>query len=123
MFGVKKSGIIGLALLSVIGCSVQPIPLDVQTTAIEHAKLQIADPPPVELEKFQWVVITKDNAEKIFDDMKAQGQPPVLFALTDKGYEAMSINTTKIQEFLKLQKSVILAYKKYYEEDNSNVSK
>ena len=40
---------------------------------------------------------------------------PVLFGLTDDGYEALSKNFAQIRHYIQKQNLIIEAYKKYYE--------
>ena len=57
----------------------------------------------------------KDLEKKKFDI--------VLFGLTDRGYEDLSVNIAKIKQMVIQQKSVIAAYKKYYESQTEEIEK
>ena len=48
---------------------------------------------------------------------------PVLFGLTDEGYEALSKNFAQIRHYIQKQNLIIDSYKKYYETPNQSDSK
>jgi predicted transcriptional regulator len=45
---------------------------------------------------------------------------PVLFGLTDEGYEALSKNFAQIRQFIQKQNLLLQTYKNYYEPGNNN---
>ena len=49
-----------------------------------RAKLNLASPTPVEMEKIRWIIITSANSQEVFAKLEAEGIDPVLFGLTDK---------------------------------------
>ena len=91
----------------------------IQTYKIEKKRepLAIEDPAPLELQDIDWVIITKDNADEVFEKIKAGGGEYSLFALTDKGYEKLSLNFADIRNKLAEQRQIILSYKDYYESE------
>lgn len=82
--------------------------------------LNIAEPAPLDLKEVQFVVITKDNAAKIFENLDKKGVDAVVFALSGADYKALSYNVESIRNYLFLQKQIILLYKNYYEGTNGN---
>ena len=98
---------------SIFGPSVKQI----ETVKVEVSKpaLNLPNPEPLSLRETKWVVITKENADKIFEELEAKGQPVALFALTADGYEALSINIADIKTFIGTQKEIIIQYRDYYE--------
>ena len=52
-------------------------------------------------------------------DFEKKGYDTIVFGLTDKGYEILSINMSKIQQMVRQQKAKIEAYEEYYKEQNS----
>lgn len=100
---------------SIFGPSVKQI----ETVKVEVSKpaLNLPNPEPLKLRETKWVVITKENADKIFEELEAKGQPVALFALTADGYEALSINIADIKTFIGTQKEIIIQYRDYYEGD------
>lgn len=104
-----KRSIVTLLLLT--SCSlVNPQPL-IDT----KPPLALADPPPIRLKTVEFVVISKDTAEKTFSDLEKAGQQPVLFALTGKDYKSLAVNTLQIKNYVKNQRKIIRLYRKYYE--------
>ena len=91
----------------------------IQTYKIEKKRepLAIEDPDPLKLQNVDWIIITKDNAEEVFKEIKSKGGEYSLFALTDKGYEKLSLNFADIRNKLAEQRQIILSYKDYYESE------
>ena len=54
---------------------------------------------------------------EVFKKIKADGGEYSLFALTDKGYEKLSLNFADIRNKLAEQRQIILSYKDYYESE------
>ena len=71
----------------------------------------------------KWRVLTLENYEKVFADIKKSGRPMTLFALTDKGYAALGLQLSDIRAFIEQQKSIIIAYENYYKESNKALDK
>ena len=70
----KMKNIILLSLLAVFltscGSSVQ----EIQVTTVEVSKtpLNLQNPDPLKLQDVEWIIITKDNANEIFDRIKSE---------------------------------------------------
>jgi len=109
--------IILLSVLAVFltscGSSVQ----EIQVTTVEVSKtpLNLANPDPLKLQDVEWIIITKDNANEIFERIKSAGGEYALFAVEDTGYEKLQINFTDIRNKLAEQRQLLLAYREYYE--------
>ena len=109
--------IILLSLLAVFltscGSSVQ----EIQVTTVEVSKtpLNLPNPDPLKLQDVEWIIITKDNANEIFERIKSAGGEYALFAVEDTGYEKLQINFTDIRNKLAEQRQLLLAYREYYE--------
>ena len=109
--------IILLSLLAVFltscGSSVQ----EIQVTTVEVSKtpLNLQNPDPLKLQDVEWIIITKDNANEIFERIKSAGGEYALFAVEDTGYEKLQINFTDIRNKLAEQRQLLLAYREYYE--------
>jgi len=59
----------------------------------------------------------------VWKDLEKKKFDIVLFGLTDRGYEDLSVNIAKIKQMVIQQKSVIAAYKKYYESQTEEIEK
>ena len=51
----------------------------------------------------------------MFAKLEKEKMDPVLFGLTDDGYEALSKNFAQIRHYIQKQKLQLETYKKYYE--------
>jgi hypothetical protein len=87
----------------------------VDVKPIKKVPLDLPVIPPLQLDGMQWYVVTENNVADIMQKLKAGGAAPVFFALDERGYEALSVNMTKIRAYMAQQKTVIVALKKYYE--------
>tara|TARA_Y100001963_G_scaffold60754_1_gene84862 strand:- start:1200 stop:1559 length:360 start_codon:yes stop_codon:yes gene_type:complete len=108
-------GLIAL-LLSSCAAGVKTI----QSYKIEKKResLAIEDPAPLQLQDVDWIIITKDNADEVFEKVKNDKNGDyALFALTDTGYEKLALNFADIRNKLAEQRQIILSYKEYYESE------
>jgi len=115
-----------LPLLFLVGCGSKPI--QISTKPVEPIPLVIPSVDQYKHRKIKWIIVTPENAKKVFEDLQKKGQPVVLFALTSKGYENLSLNTSDQIKITSQLRAVIEAYKKYYllktkENNNKNLSK
>ena len=89
-----------------------------QTYKIEKKRepLDLTMPTPLELQDVDWIIITKDNADEVFEKIKNEKNGDyALFAVTDTGYEKLALNFADIRNKLAEQRQIILSYKEYYE--------
>ena len=120
----KMKNILLLSVLAVFltscGSSVQ----EIQVTTVEVSKtpLNLANPDPLKLQDVEWIIITKDNANEIFERIKSAGGEYALFAVEDTGYEKLQINFTDIRNKLAEQRQLLLAYREYYEPTDTIVT-
>ena len=66
------------------------------------------------LKDVEWFIITEDNYLEIIEKMKKSGAEPVIFGLTSKGYENLSLNISDLRKTIQQQKTVIAIYEKSY---------
>lgn len=103
--------LISLSFL-ITGCSWWKKP---QVTLEPKQPLAIQDQRPLELRKFEWKIVTEENFFELMEELRSNGIDPVLFALTDNGYEALSLNFSEIMIFLEIERDQLEKYKLYYE--------
>lgn len=108
---------------SLTACGTSVKKLEISTVPIERVPLDLPDVDKLKLDKIEWILITPENAKKVFADLDKKGYNYVLFGLTDKGYESLSMNQARITKLLIQQKTVILAYKNYYEKQTVELDK
>lgn len=116
---VSALGFLTLFLVSACSKPVQEIQISAKPVNKPELVLPYAD--PIQARDVQWIVITPDNYEKVFNDLTKSGQPVVFFALTDNGYENISLNLSDIRAFIQQQQAIIAAYEGYYKESNAAI--
>ena len=89
--------------------------LEIFSVKEDRQPLELPEPLTPKLEELKWTIITSDNADEVFEKLKAGGVDPVLFGLTDEGYEALSKNFAQIRAYMLQQDEIIKSYKEYYE--------
>ena len=109
--------VFGLTAILLSSCAAGVKVIDTYKIEKKREPLAIEDPAPLELQDIDWVIITKDNADEVFEKIKAGGGEYSLFALTDKGYEKLALNFADIRNKLAEQRQIILSYKDYYESE------
>lgn len=94
-------------------------PLEVQTKAVERTRLNIPEQKPLTLDnEVKWIVVTPENIENVWAQLKEQNVDLVLFAITDDGYENLALTLAEIRNYLATQRSILIKYKEYYEPSN-----
>ena len=118
---VRISLIATFLLPLISGCSILPKwgsdvkPIEVKTVAVEKTRLNLKDPPPLEARDVQWIVITPENTETVFQKLRDENIDVVLIGLTDVGYGQLSLPMAEIKNYIAQQKAIIVKYKEYYE--------
>ena len=93
-------------------------PLEVLNLEVKREPLNLDQPEVADFENLQWYIINSENAEEVFAKLKKKNVDPVLFGLTDEGYEALSKNFAQIRHYIQKQNLIIESYKNYYEPSN-----
>ena len=108
----------GLAIILLSSCVAGVKTLETYTIEKKREPLALADPKPLELQDIDWIIITKDNADEVFEKIKNDKNGDyALFALTDNGYEKLALNFADIRNKIAEQRQIILSYKDYYESE------
>jgi hypothetical protein len=105
-----------LIVISILlcGCATTK-PVEIVTTPIERTPLNLPDPVPIELHDIEWIIITQDNYQEVFDTLVNRNINRVIFGLTDEGYKSLSLNFAEIKKYIDDSNLIIAAYKDYYE--------
>jgi len=90
-------------------------PITIEKKAVERTRLNLPDPTPLKPGQLQWIVITPQNAERVWAELRSKNIDLVLFALTDDGYEELAVDMAQIRNFLAQQREIIIKYREYYE--------
>ena len=91
------------------------------TTKTEYVYMYKPRPTPVEpmaqpanMRGVEWKVLNKAEMQKILAELEKNPDPNfALFALTPKGFEALSTNLVEINRFVQEQQQVIAYYRAY----------
>jgi len=67
------------------------------------------------MQPMQWVVITDKNYNDVIESVKDTNGLVFLVALDESSYKNLALNNANILRFIREQKSVIAAYRQYYE--------
>jgi hypothetical protein len=107
--------------LSACGSSVKPI--QIVSAPLERVPLDLPPVDELKLDEVDWIIVTEENVNSVWEELKKKNYSIVIFGLTDKGYEDLSVNIAKIKQLVQQQKAVIAAYKNYYENQNKAIDK
>lgn len=111
-----KSLLIVLFFLALTGCaSNRSLPVEIVTLEQERTRLNLDLPKPMSLKSTEWIIVTPDNINDVWEKLYNDGKHLVLFAVTADGYEEMSLNMVEIRNFISTQRLIILQYQQYYE--------
>ena len=97
------------------GCSSSPKVIHIKAEPIDPVPLILPDVDSLELEDTKFYVVTEENYAKVFEELSKKNYDPVIFGVTDDGFEILSVNNAKVLQMVMQQKAVITAYKNYYE--------
>ena len=108
--------VFGLIAILLSSCAAGVKVIDTYKIEKKREPLALEDPTPLELQDVDWIIITKENADEVFEKIKYEKNGVyALFALTDNGYEKLALNFADIRNKLAEQRQIILSYKEYYE--------
>lgn len=74
-------------------------------------ELVVQEPDVLNLRPVQWVVVTPENIEQVFNSLP---EGTALFALTSDGYTNLSLNISDTRALIEQQQAIIIAYENYY---------
>lgn len=112
---MKTIAVLFALLLS--GCALFQQPEQIVVTeTIERPELILPTVDPLLARPVEWIVITNDNANDVFESLNADNIPLVLFGITPPHYENLSINTSNILQLVLQQRAIIEAYRRYYDQ-------
>jgi len=107
--------LVALTLLFLTACGSLTKTVEVSSVPVVKAPLVLPNVDILQSLDVDWILVTEDNVIDIFNDLKDRGKNVVLFALTDKGYENLSSNASNVLKLIRQQRSIMAAYKTYYE--------
>ena len=112
---IKNILLLGVLAVFLTSCGSSVQEIQVTTVEVSKTPLNIQSPEPLKMYDVEWIIVTKDNAMELFEQLKSDGGEYSVFALTDTGYESLQINSTNIRNIIAEQRQIIISYKEYYE--------
>ena len=85
-------------------------------TYVEGQKLYAPDPHPVQMNDIEWIIISHKNIDQYLPDIESGDL--VIIGMDVEDYKDMSINTLRLLNYIKSQRSVLAAYREFYEPEN-----
>lgn len=114
----RTLSVLGFITIAIVisGCSFspRPQPIEVSTVPVEKPGIELPQADELRLRSVDWTLITPDNVDDVIEQAEQSGRPVVFFALTDEGYERLSLNISDLRAFIQQQKAIIAAYENYY---------
>lgn len=112
---MQPAKLLSVLVLSCLISACATKPIQVTTAPVDKPDLILPQPTPVDMRGIKWIIVTPQNAEAVFKKLAERGTNPVLFALTDDGYQALSLNFADIKRYIDQKNGVVLGYQEYYE--------
>ena len=109
-----------LTLIVLPGCS-SVTPLEVKISPVKQVPLSLPNVDPLSLDQVEWYIVNEANAEAVFAELEKKNYDQVIFGLTDKGYENITVNMAKILSLVRQQEAIIGAYKSYHEKQSESI--
>jgi hypothetical protein len=97
--------------------------IDIDSEPIDRPALNIPEHAPVKMNSVEFLVVTPDNAEDIFQKLKEKSIVPVIFGLSGVYYKNLAVNLELLKQYILYQKEVIKIYKQYYDSEKPIVFK
>lgn len=95
-----------------------PQKIEVSAKPVDKPELVLPPSDALRMRDVEWVLITPENFEEKVAELSQNGRPVVFFALTDKGYENLSLNFSDIRSLIQQKNAIIAAYENYYKESD-----
>ena len=116
---MKNYIMLAVVVLFLVGCSSTPKVKEVAitTTAIEKLPLSLPNPQPLELQEVEWIIVTEENIEEVWQLLRDKNEGVALFALRHGDYERLALNIKDIRATIGEYVVVLKQYREYYEGD------
>lgn len=105
-----------MIIISLVGCSQLPKPIDVSTKPVEKPILVLPPVDELNMRNVQWIVLNENNVDVVMERLKSEGKAFALYALTGEGYGNLGLNFSDIRALVQQQQAIIAAYEGYYSE-------
>lgn len=106
--------VLGCGLVLLLSACAQPKPIEISSKPIDKPTLVLPTADALNLREVKWIVITPENADQVMKTLTASGGKVAVFALTDKGYQNLSLNINDLRTYVQQLQAIIVAYEGYY---------
>ena len=104
--------------ISVASCSPSVRTIEILSSPVDKVPLELPKVSSIQLEAVEWILVTENNIDEVFAELEKKKYDPVVFGVSDRGYESLSLNLARIRQMVEQQKAIIIAYEKYYKNQN-----
>ena len=117
----KLIWILPVMALFLVGCSSTPkittVEKVVTKTVVEKKlPLSIKAPAPLLLDGVNWIVVTEENINEVWEEIRNDNEGVALFALRHGDYERLALNIADIRAAIGEYVIILKRYREYYEE-------
>ena len=106
-----------MMILLLAACSSTPVAppakIITETEYVTPPKPIVPNADPLDLRDVDFIIVTKDNVDEVFEKLK---DDKVLFDLTAKDYEQIALNLSDLRAYISQQKSIIILYENAFDE-------
>ena len=95
-------------------CSPKVEPVEIKTTPVSRPTLVVPEADRIVARPIEWIIITENNYEEVFERLRKDNKDVVLFGLTANGYESLALNIADLRTHIEQKNAIIVAYKRYY---------
>lgn len=103
-------------------CSPKVKPVEITTSPAKMPTLVVPSADQINTRPVEWIIITENNYQEVFDNLRKNNKDVVLFGITAEGYENLSLNLSDLRTHIEQKNAIIVAYKKYYIESQNTLS-
>jgi hypothetical protein len=125
---MKKNSTANVLICSILiagflsACSPRVEPIEIKTTPVEKPVLSVPSADRIVTRPVEWIIITENNYEKVFERLKKDNKDVVLFGITANGYENLALNIGDLRTHIEQKNAIIFAYRRYYVESQSSLN-
>lgn len=121
MLNRSIASVLGYGLALLLSACATTHPIEISAKPIDKPQLVLPSADTLNLRDINWIIITPENANDVMAKLNTNGGHVAVFALTDKGYENLSLNINDLRTYVAQLKSIIVAYEGYYKDSNSAI--
>lgn len=106
--------VLGCGLVLLLSACAAAQPTQISTKPIDKPTLVLPTADTLNLREIKWIIITPENVDQVFKTLPTTGGKVAVFALTDKGYQDLSLNINDLRTYVQQLQAIIIAYDGYY---------